>query len=256
MIGARETADARRADASDALVEGKRRSPSDGKPALGGRRGLIALQRSAGNAAVSALMAARLKSPGEKANAEIDVALKEIRRDEPAVDLVEKGLTAAKAAGVPVDLEGTKPPASALAVTKSGFGPASVAPKGPVPPTKPVPAVSPLGKAAAKPTKVAAKAKPAAAGKAAAGKAAAAPAGPAPAAATGGATGGERVTGPTALAPDQLLQPPVPPAGTGPEDDPAFARVTGTVKGFAKDKRAHQTATAKAKEAQAAAVPP
>jgi hypothetical protein len=37
-----------------------------------------------------------------------------------------------------------------IAVTKTGFGPASVAAKKPVPPTKPVPKVSPLGKAAAK----------------------------------------------------------------------------------------------------------
>ena len=70
-----------------------------------------------------ALMAAKLRSPGEQAVTEIDAALREIRRDEPAIDTVEKGLKGAKAAGVPVDLEGPKPPASALAVTKTGFGP-------------------------------------------------------------------------------------------------------------------------------------
>src|SRR5580765_2916498 len=111
MTGSRQTVDARRADVSDALVEGKRTAAGNSRPAAGGPRHVLALQRSAGNAAVSALMAAKLKSPGERANADIDVALREIRRDEPAVDLVEKGLTAAKAAGVPVDLEGTKPPA-------------------------------------------------------------------------------------------------------------------------------------------------
>ncbi len=62
---------------------------------------------------------------------------------------MEKGLRAAKALGVPVDLEGPRPPASALAVTTTGFGPGSVPPKAPVPPSRPVPAVSPLGKAAA-----------------------------------------------------------------------------------------------------------
>ena len=105
---------------------------------------------------------ARMRSPGEQAVSDIDAALRELRRDEPAIDTVEKGLKAAKAAGVPVDLEGPKPPASALAVTTTGFGPGSVPAKKPVPPPKPVPAVSPLGKAGAKP------AKPAGAGKGAA----------------------------------------------------------------------------------------
>ena len=117
---------------------------------MAGPLGLLALQRSAGNAAVSALMAGKLRSPGEQAVTDIDAALREIRRDEPVIDTVEKGLNAAKAAGVPVDLEGPKPPASALAVTKTGFGPGSVAEKKPVPPKKPVPAVTALGKAGAK----------------------------------------------------------------------------------------------------------
>ena len=95
----------------------------------------FALQRSAGNAAVNALLAGRWRSPGAEARTDIDAALREMRRDEPAIDTVEKGLKRAKAAGVPVELEGPKPPASALAVTKTGFGPASVAPKKPVPPT-------------------------------------------------------------------------------------------------------------------------
>ena len=48
--------------------------------------------------------------------------------DEPAVETVEKGLKATKAAGVPVDLDGAaqKPPASALAVVRTGFGPEAV----------------------------------------------------------------------------------------------------------------------------------
>ena len=76
-------------------------------------------------------------------------ALRELRKDEPDVDVLEKGLKAAQNLGIPVDLEGVKPPASALAVTTTGFGPGQVAPKKPVPPPKPVPAKSPLGKAAA-----------------------------------------------------------------------------------------------------------
>lgn len=140
-------------EVSDALADGKRRAAavparSDDRP-----RGLIALQRSAGNAAVNALLAAKLRSPGGDAVGDIDAALREVRRDEPAVDTVEKGLKAAKAAGVPVELEGPKPPASALAVTTTGFGPGAVAPKKPVPPPKPVPKVSPLGKAGAKAAK-------------------------------------------------------------------------------------------------------
>ena len=115
-----------------------------------GPRALIALQRSAGNAAINALMAGRLRFPGKQATADIDSALREIRRDEPVIDTVEKGLKAAKAAGVPVDLEGVRPPASALAVKTTGFGPGSVPAKKPVPPPKKVPAVSPLGRAAAK----------------------------------------------------------------------------------------------------------
>ena len=104
--------------------------------------------RLAGNAAVGALMAAKLKSPGEQAATEIDAALKEIRRDEPAIATVEKGLKAAKAAGVPVELEGPKPSASALADTKTGFGHGSDPDNKTVPPHKPNPQVSPLGKAA------------------------------------------------------------------------------------------------------------
>ena len=67
------------------------------------------------------------------------------------VETVEKGLRAAKAAGVPVDLDGAaqKPPASALAVVRTGFGPEAVPAKKPVPPPRPVPKVSPLGRSAA-----------------------------------------------------------------------------------------------------------
>jgi hypothetical protein len=201
------------------------------------------LQATAGNAAVSALMAAKLKSPGEQAVTEIDAALKEIRRDEPAIDTVEKGLKGAKAAGVPVDLEGPKPPASALAVTTTGFGPGSVAAKRPAPPTKPVPARSPLGRAGAVAVK------PGGGGGGAAG-------GKAPAAAS--VTGGPAAPtmGPAPMSADQLLQPPVAPTAVRPQDDPAFTQVTGNVKGFAKARKAHPPAASKAKEAQDAALAP
>jgi hypothetical protein len=78
-----------------------------------------------------------------------------VRQEEPAIDTVEKGLRAAQAAGVLVDLDGAaqKPPAAALEVTRTGFGPESVPPQKPVPPPKPVPAQSPLGRAAAVPHK-------------------------------------------------------------------------------------------------------
>src|SRR3954469_12419387 len=126
MSGARRPADTARTELTTALADGKRRAGGGRSPVAAGPAALLALQRSAGNAAVSALMSARLKFPGEQAVTEIDAALREIRRDEPAIDTVEKGLRAAKNTGVPVDLEGPKPPAGALAVTKTGFGPASV----------------------------------------------------------------------------------------------------------------------------------
>jgi hypothetical protein len=236
MGGERQTADTAKAQATDALkaARPKTRPPNVGPLAV------LALQRAAGNAAMSALMAGRLRLPGKQAVADIDGAMKELRRDEPAVDKVEKGLKAAKAAGVPVDLEGVRPPASALAVTTTGFGPGNVPAKKPVPPPKKVPAVSPLGRAAAK------RAAPAGKGKGGAKPAPAAPAGGVPAAAQA----------PAPLTADQLLQPPVPPGRARPEDDPSFTQVTSKVKATAKAKRAHPPAKSKAKEAQDAALPP
>jgi hypothetical protein len=242
MDRAREPADTARARASRALADGGQRAGGKHARAVG-PHALLALQRSAGNAAVSALMAAKGRSPGEQAVAEIDAALREIRRDEPEIDTVEQGLKAARSTGVPVELEGPKPPPSALAVTRTGFGPERVAAKKPVPPTKPVPAVSPLGKAAA------------AGARAGGGGNGAGPAGPpAVAFAPGGAAA--PALAPAPLSGDQLLQPPVPPAGVRPEEDPAFAQVTGNVKRFAKDKKAHPPAGSKAKEAQDAALAP
>jgi hypothetical protein len=139
MVSAR-----REAEVKEALADGRRQAVR----VSGSPHALLALQRNAGNAAVGALMAAKQKQPDESA---IDAALKEVRRDEPEIDVVEKGLKAAQTAGVPVTLEGPKPPASALAVTTTGFGPNAVAPKKPTPPAKPVPAQSKLGKAGARP---------------------------------------------------------------------------------------------------------
>jgi hypothetical protein len=227
-----------KSEVTDVLVEGRRRrSPGTGVDP----RAVLALQRQAGNAAVGALMTAKLKSPGEQAGADIDAALKEMRKNEPAIGTVEKGLKAAKTAGVPVELEGPKPPAAALAVTTTGFGPGSVPAKKPVPPPKPVPAVSPLGKAAA--------AKAGGPGKGQAG-------GKAPVPVAAGAAAAPAAVVPLALPADKLLQPPVAPVTVRPEDDPAFTRVTGTIKGVAQSRKAHPPAAAKAKEAQAAALPP
>ncbi|WP_211195878.1 hypothetical protein [Agromyces sp. H66] len=225
----------------DALAAGRHRAIDSPGDAPGHAGALLALQRDAGNAAVSALLAAKVRRPSERAGVEIDAALRQLRRDEPDVDEVERGLKQAKAVGIPVDLEGRRPPASALAVTRTGFGPGSVAPKKPVPPAKQVAAVSPLGKVAAAKPKGALP--PKAGIESAAAKAATAiGAGAAPAAAKLGA--------------EKLLQPPVPPAGVTPAQDPAFAKVKGGVKKFAAAKRAHPPAVAKAKEAQAAALPP
>ena len=240
MVGARRTADSARAEVGEALADGRRRAGGDHTRAAPGPRAVLALQRRAGNAAVSALIAAKLRSPGGQAVGDIDAALRELHRDEPVIDTVETGLKAAKAAGVPVELEGPKPPASALAVTKTGFGPETVPAKKPVPPPKPVPAVHPLGKAGAKPVR------------ARAGGGRSAP--PAPTPSGGGAAA--PATTPAPLSAEQLLQPPVPPSGTRPEADPAFTQVTGRVKGFAKQKKAHPPAASKAKQAQDAALPP
>jgi hypothetical protein len=242
MAGGRQTADAVKAQVNDALTDALPRARRSAGSPSPGPQAVLALQRAAGNAAVKALIAGRMRFPGDQAVADIDGALRELRRDEPAIDTVEKGLKAAKAAGVPVDLEGIRPPASALAVTTTGFGPGAVPAKKPVPPPKKVPAISPLGRAGAK--------KAAPGGK---GKEAATPA--------GGGVGGTSTTpgpmaAPPALAADALLQPPVRPSRVRPEDDPAFTAVTGKVKATARDKRSHPPAASKAKEAQDAALPP
>ena len=224
---------------TDALADGRRKAAAVRTSPGGLRRALSRCSAAPAMPRSTHCSPARWRSPGAEARTDIDAALREMRRDEPAIDTVEKGLKRAKAAGVPVELEGPKPPPSALAVTKTGFGPASVAPKKPVPPTKPVPKVSPLGKAAAKRAKAGG-----------GGPRGAAP----PAAPTGG--GGATAIPAAPLPADQLLQPPVPPKSVAPEQDPAFKQVTGNVKGFAKDKRAHPPAASKAKEAQDAALAP
>src|SRR6476620_11035057 len=93
---------------TDALTDCRRKSAAARPGPPVGPLGLAALQRSAGNGAVNALLAGRWRSPGEEARTDIDAALREMRRDEPVIDTVEKGLKRAKAAGVPVELEGPK----------------------------------------------------------------------------------------------------------------------------------------------------
>jgi hypothetical protein len=241
MGGVRQAADTAKNQATDALENARVKTRATPQSPAMGPRALIALQRSAGNAAINALMAGRLRFPGKQATADIDSALREIRRDEPVVDTVEKGLKAAKAAGVPVDLEGVRPPASALAVKTTGFGPGSVPAKKPVPPPKKVPAVSPLGRAAAKRAAPAVKPK---------GGDQPGPAG------AGGAAGSATALAPAPLAADQLLQPPMPPTHVRPDDDPSFTKVKSKVKTTGKAKRAHPPAKSKSKEAQDAALPP
>ncbi|NMD45877.1 MAG: hypothetical protein GYA85_03815, partial [Propionibacterium sp.] len=220
-----------RAPADQALRRG--RAPARSGAAPLGAAAILALQRAAGNEAINALMLGQLRMPGPQAAREMAEARTELHRDEPVVDKVEKGLKAARALGIPVDLEGIKPPASALAVTSSGFGPGAVAAKKPVPPPKKTPPVSPLGKAAAK------KAPPPQA------------AGPARAPSLP-AQGVELAPQPTV----DPYQPPAKPTLVRPDDDPAFVAVTGRVKTTAKQARAHAPASAKAKEAQDAAIPP
>ncbi|MFT4216078.1 MAG: hypothetical protein QM619_02695 [Micropruina sp.] len=227
------TQDRVRAPADQALRRGQASARSRPRAPLG-PAAILELQRAAGNEAINALILGQLRMPGPQAARDMTDARTELNRDEPAVDKVEKGLKAAQALGIPVDLDGVRPPASALAVTSSGFGPGTVPAKKPVPPPKKTPAVSPLGKAAARP--------------AAGAKKNAAPA-PAPMAAAPAAE----------LAPQTVVdpyQPPVAPTLVRPEDDPAFVAVTGRVATTAKQKRAHAPASAKAKEAQDAAVPP
>src|SRR4051794_10303068 len=96
-------------EASRRTHEGERRrtSPAAEGAATGpGPVPLLALQRSAGNAAVSALLAARTRPDGGARAGDIDAALTEARKDTPDLPLLEKGLEAAKAVGVPVDIDG------------------------------------------------------------------------------------------------------------------------------------------------------
>ena len=60
---------------------------------------------------------------------------------------------------------------------------------------------------------------------------------------------------PATLSSDQLLQPPAPPIGPAPEEDPAFNQVKGGIKAVGADKRAHPTAASRAQQAQNAAAP-
>ncbi|WP_448616967.1 hypothetical protein [Modestobacter sp. URMC 112] len=228
----------RRARQADSRRPPAARDVGTADPGGPGAVRLLALQRSAGNAAVNALLAAKVRPDGGARAADLDAALAEARKDTPDLPRLEKGLEAAKAVGVPVDIDGAaqKPPASALAVTRTGFGPAAVPDKRPVPPPKPLPAKSPLAKGARRPPAPAA------------GRGAAGPRPPAPAAAAGPAS--------APAGPVDRSAPPVPPAHTAPAADPAFIAVTGAAARSAAVARAHPPAAAKAREAQDAAVAP
>ncbi len=184
MAGARRGAEPGRATVRDSHADGRRRI-ADRDRATGGRAGLLALQQSAGNAAVSALLAAR---PAAKSQ------------------------------------------------------------------TRPRPAV-PQARAAARPTPKA----PSRSGSQAAGTSQSASQATARA---GGASAGASVTmsEPASttreLSGDQLLQPPTPPSRLAPSADPAFRAVTGRLAQAGAATKAHPPASAKAREAQAAAVAP
>ena len=89
MGGARETPDASSTQRDDALVEGRRKAVGGSGRTAAGPPGLLALQRSAGNAAVSALLAGRMRSSGAASVGDIDAALREVRRDEPVIETVD-----------------------------------------------------------------------------------------------------------------------------------------------------------------------
>ena len=69
---------------------------------------MLPVQRSGGDPARNALIAGRMRFPGEQAVADIDGRCVSFGATSRPSDVVEKGLKAAKAAGVPVDLEGIR----------------------------------------------------------------------------------------------------------------------------------------------------
>ncbi len=219
---------------------------------------MLALQRRAGNAAVSALLAGKAKTTDDTKLDHIEAAIKEVKKNDPDIDKVEKGLKDTKAAGVPVDLEGEaqKPPPSLLEVVKTGFGPGAVAPKAAVAPKGKVAEKSPLGKGAQTPKKPGGTGGKG--GKSAVSKAKADGAGgKGEKDAAGGAPGvGAAVSPEAALGGGKELEPPVKPEPMQPEDDPGFVAVTGKTAKYAKAKGSHPPASSKAKEAQGAAAAP
>ena len=228
-----------RAAMTDALAAGRQRTTGSpaGSPGRGGA--LLALQREAGNAAVSALLAARMRGPGDAAIVEIDGALVELRarrarrRARRARSQAGQGRRhRRRSRGDEAARVGARGHHDRLRSERRRDEEARAAAEAGAP-------VSPLGKAAAAKPKVAGPAQ----------------AGPAPLPAMG-ATAPAAAPAQARLTPDKLLRPPVPPPGVKPAQDSAFAQVKGNVKGFAAAKRAHPPAASKAKEAQDAAVAP
>ncbi|WP_147414559.1 HNH endonuclease signature motif containing protein [Rhodococcus rhodochrous] len=177
--------------------------------------------------------------PKADKRADIDAGLRETRKDEPDLPVLEAGLRAAKAVGVAVDIDGAahRPPASALAVVITGFGPAAVAAAKPPPAPKSAPARSPLpsgppqGKG------------PSQKGKDAGVQIDSARSGSPAAIASAG------------LVPDPFRLP-VPPMPVHPFADREFRAVTGTMGRYATAKKSHPSPRDKAKEAQDAAAAP
>ena len=111
-----------------------------------------AAERRRENAAVSIeLMAGKLRSPGRRPSEPTSTPrCGRSAATKPAIDTVEKVSEAAKAAGVPVDLEGPETAGIRTGGLRRPGSAGAVGRRGRSRPAKPVPAVTPLGKAAAK----------------------------------------------------------------------------------------------------------
>ena len=86
MVRGRRTAGPAEGKVRNALAVDRRRAGQARPRATVGRQAVLALQRSVGNAAVSALVAGRLRSPGERAVTDVGAALREVGRDGLVMD--------------------------------------------------------------------------------------------------------------------------------------------------------------------------
>ncbi len=152
MVGARQSADAAKAQASDALTKARPRArPRAERLAAGpgGRPGAAARARERGGQRVDGRTDAVPRQAGRRRH-QRRTAVSFAATSRP-IDTVEKGLKAAKAAGVPVDLEGDTPAAfGARGDDHRLRAGRRVRPRSRCRRPKKVPAVSPLGRAGAK----------------------------------------------------------------------------------------------------------